>query len=85
VHLGERSGLDLGLDTEQRLAIHAVYVQEYDIVDAGRVWESAEWIGRTDLAATGEIGAAVRSNRTTTKTSEKGTADETDDHRAGLR
>jgi hypothetical protein len=85
VHLGERSGLDLGPDTEQRLAMHAVYVQEYDIVDAGRVWESAEWIGRTDLAATGEIGAAVRSNRTTTKTSEKGTADETDDHRAGLR
>jgi hypothetical protein len=37
VHLGERSGLDLGPDTEQRLAMHAVYVQEYDIVDAGRV------------------------------------------------
>jgi hypothetical protein len=66
VHLGERSGLDLGPDTEQRLAMHAVYVQEYDIVDAGRVRESAEWIGRTNLAATGEIGAAVRSNRTTT-------------------
>jgi hypothetical protein len=46
--------------------MHAVYVQEYDIVDAGRVRESAEWIGRSDLAATGEIGAAVRSNRTTT-------------------
>jgi len=28
--------------------------------------EGAEWIGRTDSAATGEIGAAVRSNRTTT-------------------
>ena len=26
--------------------------------------EGAEWIGRTDSAATGEIGAAVRSNRT---------------------
>jgi hypothetical protein len=65
--------------------MHAVYVQEYDIVDAGRVRESAEWIGRTDLAATGEIGAAVRSNRTTAKPGEKGTADETDDHGAGLR
>jgi hypothetical protein len=85
VRLGERPGLDLGPDTEQRLAMHAVYVQEYDIVDAGRVRESAEWIGRTDLAATGEIGAAVRSHRTTTKPGEKGTADETDDHRAGVR
>ncbi len=74
MHLGERSGLDLGPDTEQRLAMHAVYVEEYDIVDAGRVRDSAEWIGRTDLAATGEIGAAVRSNRTTTKPSEKGCA-----------
>ena len=54
--------------------MHAVYVEEYDIVDAGRVRDSAEWIGRTDLAATGEIGAAVRSNRTTTKPSEKGCA-----------
>jgi hypothetical protein len=72
VRLGERSGLDLGPDTEQRLAMHEVYVQEYDIVDAGRVRESAEWIGRTDLAATGEIGAAVRSHRTTTKPSEEG-------------
>src|SRR6266545_5943877 len=36
--------------------------------------EGAEWIGRTDSAATGEIGAAVRSNRTTTKSSEKGTS-----------
>src|SRR5206468_3299887 len=60
--------------TEQRLAMHAVYVQEYHIVDAGRVRESAEWIGRTDFAATGEIGAAVRSNGTTTNPSEKGTA-----------
>jgi dihydrofolate reductase len=70
VHLGERSGLDLGPDTEQRLAMHAVYVQKYDIVDAGRVREGAEWIGRTDLAATGEIGAAVRSHRTTTRPGE---------------
>jgi hypothetical protein len=31
-------------------------------------------VGRTDSAATDEIGAAVRSNRTTTKPSEKGTA-----------
>jgi hypothetical protein len=46
--------------------MHAVYVREYEIVDAGRVREGAEWIGRTDLAVTGEIGAAVRSNRTTT-------------------
>ncbi len=41
--------------TRNRAWLHAVYVQEYD----GRVRESAEWIGRTDLAATGEIGAAV--------------------------
>jgi len=40
VHLGELLGLDLGPDTEQRLAMYAVYVQEYDIVDpavSGRV------------------------------------------------
>jgi hypothetical protein len=55
-----------GPDPEQRLAMHAVYAQEYDIVGAGRVREDAERIGRTDRAATGEIGAAVPSNRTTT-------------------
>ncbi len=48
--------------------------------------EGAEWVGRTDSAATGEIGAAVRSNRTTTKTQGEGKCDhETDDHGAGLR
>src|SRR4051794_33203755 len=54
--------------------MHAVYVQKNDIGGAGRLREGGEWIGRTDLAATGEIGAAVRSNRTTPKPSEKGTA-----------
>jgi hypothetical protein len=38
-----------------------VYVQECDIVDAGRVREGAERIGRTDLAVTDEIRAPVRS------------------------
>jgi hypothetical protein len=52
-------GLDLGPDTEQRLAVHAVYVHEYDIVDAGRVREGAKWIGRTDSAAT--VRSAPRS------------------------
>ena len=36
--------------------------------------ERWEWIGRTDSAGTDEIGAAGRSNRTTTKPNEKGTA-----------
>jgi hypothetical protein len=64
--------------------MHAVYVQDYDIVDAGRVREGAEWIGRKDSAATGEIGAAVQSNDD--KTQREGSRDhETDDHGAGLR
>jgi hypothetical protein len=54
--------------------MHAVYVQKYDIADAAVFGEGAEWIGRTDPAATDEIGAAVRSHRTTTEPSEKGTA-----------
>jgi hypothetical protein len=46
--------------------MHAVYVQEYDIVDAGRIPGGWEWIGRTDSAATDEMDAAVRSDRATT-------------------
>jgi hypothetical protein len=46
--------------------MHAVYVQKYDIVDAGHVREGAEWIGRTDRAATDEMGAAFQSDRRTT-------------------
>ena len=65
--------------------MRTVYVQEYDIVDAGLVREGAEWIGRTDLAAAGEIGALVRSNRTTTTQREGNCEHETDDHHAGLR
>jgi hypothetical protein len=45
-----------------------VSVQEYDIADGavfGGGWRHAS-AGRTDSAATDEIGAAVRSNRTTT-------------------
>ena len=60
------------------------------LVDAGRVRGACrEWIGRTDSAATDEIGAAVRSHRTTTRPDEtprEGSRDhEADDHRAGLR
>lgn len=47
--------------------------------------EGAEWIGRTDSASAGEIGAAVRSNRTTTNPARRNRDHETDDHRAGLR
>lgn len=47
--------------------------------------EGAEWIDRTDSAATGEIGAAVRSNRTTTNPARRELDHGTDDHRAGLR
>jgi len=54
--------------------MHAVYVQEYDIVDASGVREGAEWIGRTDSAGTDEISAAGRSNQTTTQPSQKGTS-----------
>ena len=63
-------------DTEQRLAMLTVPVQAYDIAEAGGGvrGEVREWIGRTDSAGTDEIGAAGRSNRTTTKPSEKGTA-----------
>jgi hypothetical protein len=65
--------------------MHAVYVQEYDIVDAGGVWGGFGIIGRTDSAATDEIGAAVRSNRTTTNQGEGNHDHEADDHHAGLR
>jgi hypothetical protein len=75
-----------GPDTEQRLAMHAVPVQRTTSPTRAVFGEGAEWIGRADSAGTDEIGAAGRSNRTTTKPSEKGNCDhEADDHRAGLR
>jgi hypothetical protein len=47
-----------GPETEQRLAMLWVSVQEYDIADVRPVFgEGAEWIGGTDSATTDEIGA----------------------------
>ncbi len=61
-----------GPDTEQRRAMLTVSVQEYDIADVrGRVRGGCGIIGRTDSAATDEIGAAVRWNRTTTNSARR--------------
>jgi hypothetical protein len=50
-----------------------VSVQEYDIADVRAVFGDRvrNMIGRTDSAATDEIGAAVRSNRTTTNSARR--------------
>jgi hypothetical protein len=55
--------------------LHAVYIQKYDIVDAGLFGEGAGWTGRTDSAATDEIRAAFPSDRRTTNPSERGPRD----------
>ena len=61
-----------GPDTEQRRAMLTVSVQEYDSADVRAVFRGRCGMNRrTDSAATDEIGAAVRWNRTTTNSARR--------------